>query len=123
MWERCTREEHPAFHRYGGRGISIYERWKDFCSFLTDMGERPAGTTLDRIDNERGYEPGNCRWATSEQQHNNYSRNHVLTVAGEALTIAQWARRTGLGKATIRLRLLRGWSAERAVTTAIGRAS
>lgn len=117
MWSRCAYEKHPAFSHYGGRGIVVCDRWKDFRNFLTDMGERPDGTSLDRIDNDRGYEPGNCRWATDIEQHNNTSANRILVVRGEALTLSQWARRTGLGVSTVRERLRRGWPPERAVFT------
>lgn len=71
MNARCSNPRHHRFQDYGGRGVVVCERWRDFRNFLSDLGERPPGKTLDRIDNERGYEPGNCRWATPlEQAHN-----------------------------------------------------
>ncbi|MFE0766129.1 hypothetical protein [Streptomyces smyrnaeus] len=71
MVARCTRPTHQRWADYGGRGITVCERWRDFANFLADMGERPAGMELDRIDNDRGYEPGNCRWADGSTQAKN----------------------------------------------------
>jgi hypothetical protein len=68
MFARCTNPNHKKYDNYGGRGIKICDRWKEFTNFLNDLGERPPGTTLDRIDSNGNYEPGNCRWATQEQQ-------------------------------------------------------
>ncbi len=69
MWQRCTDVKHPAFHRYGGRGVTVCDRWLSFSDFLADMGERPRGKSLDRFpDRDGGYGPGNCRWATAREQ-------------------------------------------------------
>ena len=78
MWTRCTNPKIPCYKYYGGRGVKVCERWKDFTKFLDDMGERPEGMTLDRIDNDGGYTPDNCRWATYREQMLN-SRATKLT--------------------------------------------
>lgn len=71
MMTRCTNEKNEHFKYYGARGITVCEQWRTFAGFVADMGERPAGMTLDRIDNEGNYEPGNCRWATQTSQCRN----------------------------------------------------
>lgn len=118
MVQRCTNPNNHKWPRYGGRGITVCERWRDYENFLADMGPRPSGMTLDRYPNNDGnYEPGNCRWATPTQQQNNTSFNKFVTVEGERLTYAQAARKSLLNRATIRDRISRGWDAERAFTT------
>lgn len=118
MKDRCMRPKHQAWHNYGGRGIEVCQRWLRFKPFLRDMGERPNGTTLERLDTNGNYEPGNCVWATLEVQHSNKRTSRKLTIDGETLTMAQWARRVGIGETTIRERLGRGWSSEDAVRVA-----
>jgi hypothetical protein len=80
MKTRCLNQNSPAYPYYGARGITVCERWMEFRKFLEDMGERPPGLSIDRIDNDKGYEPGNCRWATPlEQSHNRRKRGTCLT--------------------------------------------
>ncbi len=116
MRERCRN-----FHnlRYGGRGIKVCERWHKFENFLDDMGEQPAGLSIDRIDNDGNYEPGNCRWATPVEQNNNTSRKRLITLNGEIHTIADWERIQGFTKNTIGYRIRRGWSHKKAVFTPV----
>lgn len=111
---RRIRDERP---RYGGRGITVDPRWNSFENFLADMGERPAGHTLDRIDNDGPYSAANCRWAIPETQSNNRGNNRWITYDGRTQTIAQWARETGLLKQTLSYRLDHGWPVGEAFTT------
>lgn len=113
MLARCA--AHPS---YTSRGIKVCDRWLSFENFLSDMGERPPGTSLDRVDNERGYEPGNCRWATPKQQQNNTRRNIRVTHNGETKTVRQWADALGVPYQRLLLRLRRGWDFSRAVEEA-----
>lgn len=117
MKKRCLNRTHPSFKDYGGRGIGICDRWMVFENFLADMGESPPGLSLDRINNEFGYSPENCRWATMPEQNNNKRGNTILSFRGESMTISQWATRTGIKDCTISERLRHGWSVERTLTT------
>jgi len=116
MLHRCNHPNSPIFQHYGGRGISVCEKWNTFLGFLEDMGEAPSGLTLERVDNNLGYYKENCRWASMEDQANNTRKNRYLTANGETLSLARWARRLGVRGATIAGRLGRGWSVEDAVT-------
>ena len=105
---RCTNPNRKQFNSYGGRGICVCERWlNSFEVFFADMGERPDGCSLDRIDNSRGYEPGNCRWATDKEQANNTRRNRVLTFNGKTQTVVQWAEELGISQFTVYNRIKR----------------
>lgn len=106
---------------YGRRGIAVCERWQTFENFLSDMGEPPTKRhSIDRINNDGDYEPGNCRWATQTEQARNTSTNTILEHDGRALTIAEWSEVTGIKEPTICVRLYElGWSVERALTTPV----
>jgi hypothetical protein len=90
--KRCLQKTAHNYHRYGGRGIQLCARWNDFLNFLADMGERPDGMTIERLDNNGDYEPGNCRWSTHAEQASN-RRNNIF-INGE--TISNFCRRLGL---------------------------
>lgn len=119
MLARCYDSKHKAFHRYGGRGIFVCDRWREsFPAFVEDMGARPSTyTTLDRIDNDGPYTPDNCRWSTRGEQANNRSNNHRLVFNGENLTLTQWAVKVGLSRACLAGRLRRGWSVHDVLST------
>lgn len=117
MKSRCNNPNYRNSKYWHGKGVTYPKSWESFLIFLADMGERPAGTTLDRMDNKKPYNKENCRWATRQEQMNNVSNNHRLTHAGQTLTLTQWSLTTGIKQPTIRLRLKRGWSVERALTT------
>lgn len=116
MMTRYTNPKVKEYPDYGGRGIKVCERWHSFENFLTDMGERPPGMSIDRHPNNDGnYEPGNCRWATRTQQARNKRNSRLLTVNGVTRCVAEWAEIMGVRDSVIRDRLRGGWSEEDAV--------
>lgn len=122
MLQRCTSNpEAEHFKNYAARGLTVCDRWREsFEAFRDDMGECPDSTmTLDRIDNERGYEPGNCRWATMAEQNLNRRSVLQLTHAGRTLCASQWAAELGMSANTLLMRLRNGWSTDRALTTPV----
>lgn len=116
MRSRCNNPKDAAFANYGGRGIKVCERWNEFPNFLADMGNRPKGYQIDRIDNDGDYEPGNCRWVSPKANLNNKRSSHKVTWKGETLTITQWAERLGIHQRTLFNRIGRGWDLNRAMT-------
>ncbi len=116
---RCLNPNVHNYGRYGGRGIGICGEWRDsFASFLRDVGRRPSPKhTIERINNNRGYEPGNVRWATVAEQNRNTSHNRWLTHNGETLVLADWAKRLGIATVTLSTRLKRGWDLSKALST------
>ena len=119
MKDRCLNRNRKYYKDYGGRGITICKRWMRFENFYADMGNRPAGTTLDRIDNNKGYYKENCRWATMKEQGNNKRDNHLLTFDGKTQNISQWADSIRIKHTALRTRIWRGWGIERALTRKI----
>ncbi len=116
MRQRCENPTDKQYPDYGGRGIRGSPRWSTFINFLADMGERPTGRSIDRIDNDGNYEPGNCRWATRTEQNRNTRRNVTVTYKGHTLCIAGWAELLGINYQTLLSRVKRGWSAEKIMT-------
>lgn len=110
--KRCFNVKDKYYPRYGGRGIKICDRWLTFSNFAEDMGERPPGTTIDRINNDGDYEPGNCRWATIQEQCLNRSTNHKLTINGETYCLIEWSRRTGISPEVLKTRKKAGYTDE-----------
>lgn len=117
--KRCNNPNHDSFALYGGRGIRFSSQWDDFTRFMEDMGECPPGATLDRIDPDGGYGPGNCRWADMKVQQNNRRNNHIVEHLGRSLTTSQWADEIGIAASTLRARLRRGWSVPDALTIGV----
>lgn len=122
MIGRCHNPKNKSFPRYGGRGIAVCDRWRDsFQDFLRDVGPRPSPShSIDRIDNSRGYEPGNCRWATARTQTNNRGVTLLVTLDGETRPLAEWCEARGLNYYTVWSRISqRGWSPEAALSTPV----
>lgn len=119
---RCCYSGHNRYHRYGGRGITVCDRWlHSFEAFFEDMGSRPGDDySIERIDSDGPYSPENCRWATAKEQQNNRQGNVYFTYQGVTKTIAEWAHHTGISDATLRARLGRyGWSVADALETPV----
>lgn len=125
IWEsmiaRCEYEKHPYYEYYGGRGIAVCDGWHNYVEFRNwaiTHGYKDD-LTIDRIENEKGYDASNCRWATMREQQNNKRSNHIVYLKGVGHTISEWAEILGIGKTTIRMRLKSGWSDEDALTVPI----
>jgi hypothetical protein len=122
MHNRCYDPNVKSYRDYGARGIVVAACWHDrngFHQFIKDMGQRPEGATLERIDNNGPYSPDNCRWATRGEQANNKRNNRRITANGKTLTLLQWAKELGCSHAAIQYRIKSGMSEEAAVTTPI----
>jgi hypothetical protein len=119
MKRRCYDPNNNRYYRYGGRGIKVCDRWKDSSdNFLEDMGERPSRQySIERVDNNKDYEPSNCHWATNKEQANNRSDNKLIEFNGITQTQAQWADQLGVKQTLLYKRFKRGWSISRTLTT------
>jgi hypothetical protein len=122
MKNRCGNKSNPNYHRYGGRGIKVCDRWLErFENFIEDMGIKPMNRSLDRIDNNKGYSKENCRWATIEQQAHNKNTTPILEYKGVRKTVHEWSKKVGIPSVVIMERINRyKWSVESALTTKIG---
>lgn len=123
MLQRCLNPSSQSYKYYGARGITVCDRWNpsaggSFENFISDMGERQKGMSIDRIDTSKGYDPSNCRWATMKQQASNRSNTIMLTLGERTQSITEWAEETGIPYATLSHRIrVYGWTHERALTT------
>lgn len=122
MKQRCSNPNVPAYPHYGGRGIKVCPQWESFEQFLADMGECPPGLTLERKDNELGYNPDNCIWADTTAQANNKRSCVRITYAGKTQNITQWAAELNLPRHLLYHRFAAGWPAEKAFTAPSRRA-
>jgi hypothetical protein len=122
MRQRCHNPKNTHYASYGGRGISVCDRWrKSYAAFNEDMGRRPfLGAQIDRIDNNGNYEPGNCRWATRKQNCRNQRKTRFLAYRGEVRSMPEWCEILGLHYGTVKHRVLKGWSPERALSPTLG---
>jgi hypothetical protein len=113
MKARCSNPRLKHYKDYGGRGIVVCERWQKFENFVADMGQRPSlRHSIDRIDNDKGYDPSNCRWSTSVEQANNRRNTRWITHDGRTQTLGQWARECGVPYQTLQYRLNKGLAME-----------
>lgn len=116
MMGRCHDPKHPNYEDYGARRISVCERWRVFENFINDVGTRPSGHTLEREDNNLGYQPGNVVWATTKTQANNKRSTIRLTFKGVTRPLEEWCRELSINRSTAYYRLKRGWSDSEALT-------
>lgn len=121
MIQRCTNPHNPKYRIYGARGITVCEEWFDFSNFLRDMGEKPTGLTLGRIDNDGPYCKTNCEWQTHKTQANNKTCNRIVEYNGQKHTISQWAEILGMNFVALRMRLHRKWSVNKSFNTPLRR--
>ncbi len=119
MVSRCYCKTDSAYKKYGGRGITVCDRWRGingFSNFLLDMGAKKDGESIDRIDVNGNYSPSNCRWADIETQSNNKRNSVLLSAFGKKQSLSQWSRETGVHRKTIKWRLANGWETSRALS-------
>lgn len=121
MVRRCTDPGHDKYSRYGAVGVTVCERWLTFENFLEDMGERPPGMTIDRIEGVKGYEKANCRWADLKSQQRNLKSNVFIEFNGMRKCVAEWAEEMGIDRTLLAWRIRKGWTPEQALLTPVRR--
>ena len=126
MIDRCQNPNNKSFRDYGARGIAVCDRWKfgadgltGFACFLADMGPRPAGFTIERVQGDRDYEPGNCVWIAKGDQSKNRRTVRLVRINGQVKTVPDWCAEYGLNYWTAIRRISRGWPPDKAITTPI----
>jgi hypothetical protein len=118
MKQRCFSPNTINYHNYGGKGITVCDRWLDFRNFIADMGDKPSSRhSLERIDSSGNYEPNNCRWASRLEQNRNTSRNVFVEYNGERVCVGELAARYNISNNILLKRVKRGWSMERALSS------
>lgn len=120
MMRRCYSKDHKFYRHYGGRGITVCSEWHDIAAFIFDMSATyKEGLLLDRVDNDKGYSPGNCKWSTPREQGNNRRSNLLLSIGETVKTLSQWREHFGIKKPSYQKRRQLGWSIIEALTTPI----
>ena len=118
MKQRCNNPNYSQYANYGGRGIKVCTRWDKFENFLRDMGVRPEGTTLERINNNGDYKPSNCKWASKKEQQRNRRTNRMLTYKGVTKCLSAWANDLGLKQHSLSMRIdVYKWPVAKALST------
>ena len=121
MQSRCSNPNQDSFKYYGARGIRVCPRWRrSFAAFLEDMGPRPAGAQIDRIDNGQDYQPDNCRWVTAKQNARNRRSNINLTIRNTTKTLTEWCEVFGVDFGAARHRVHTGWPADKIFAVPFG---
>ena len=116
MIKRCSNPKNKSWSDYGGRGIKVCDEWHAFENFLKDMGEKPVGFTIDRINVNGPYKKDNCKWSTRTEQNRNTRQNHILSDGLETKTLQEWANSLGISHSSLIGRLKRGWPIQRALS-------